>query len=141
MAHRNRIQPHERLVAGADQVALDDDSAEGIRPVEHDHRLSRGGARFERERRRPLESVDARADVLQVDDEGIDVGEHLRGRAAGLRVEAEDRDAEARVGAVRRLDHVVLTLTRDAVLRSEERGQPGAAQPVHDVAGGHQSWR
>ncbi len=67
--------------------------------------------------------VDAGADVLQVDDEHVDEVEHLGRRLAGLAIQREDRDAAARVGAVRRLDHVVLEIGAEAVLRPEDRGE------------------
>ncbi len=67
--------------------------------------------------------IDARADVLEVDDEHVDEIEHLRRRLAGLAVEREDRHVAARVGAVRRLDHVVLEIGAEAVLRAEDGGE------------------
>ena len=85
--------------------------------------------------------VDADADVLEVDDQHVEVREHLGGRLAGLAVERIDRHAADLVVRVPRLDHVVLHVRSEAVLRAEDRGERGAVvrrQAIGDVpqAGG-----
>ena len=69
------------------------------------------------------EGVDARADVLEVDHQHVDQREHLLRRLARLAVQREDRHVAPRILAVRRLDHVVLQVGAEAVLRPENGGQ------------------
>src|SRR5437773_1103948 len=134
VAHGDGIETHERGVSGPDQVPLERLAAERIRPIEDDDLLAGGGAGLERERRRPLEGVDARPDVLELDEQQVDALQHLRRGRAGLRVEAVDRNAELGIDAVSRLDHVVLLLAGEAVLRPEEGAQALAAETADDVA-------
>src|SRR5206468_10466426 len=139
------IEAHERAVSGPDQVPLERLAAERVRPIEDDDLLAGRGAGLEGEGRRPLEGVNARPDVLEIDEQQVYAREHLRRGRAGLRVEAVDRDAELGIDAVSRLDHVVLLLAGEAVLRAEEGEQAVAAETVDDVAcrdqlGGYRRW-
>jgi hypothetical protein len=109
-----------------EQIALQR-AADRVRPVEHDDLLAEPGGFLEAVAQRRDEGVDAAADVLEVDQERIDVGEHRGGRPARVGVERVHGDAERRVAPVRRLDHVVLLLAEDAVLRREERREAPAA--------------
>jgi hypothetical protein len=62
--------------------------------------------------------------------------EHVVRRTAHFTVEAEHRDAMHRVAEVRRLDHVVLLVASQPVLRSESGGDveaPDGAQRVERV--------
>jgi hypothetical protein len=63
------------------------------------------------------------SDVLQIDDDGVYVGDHFLGRFADLAVQRIDHDAGTLVTYVRRLDHVVLYIATDAVLWPKERRQ------------------
>src|SRR5260370_33170872 len=66
--------------------------------------------------------VDATADVLQIEDDHVDVAQHLFGWFARLAVKGKDRQPGFSVYSVRCLDHIVLDITADSVLRTEERG-------------------
>jgi hypothetical protein len=80
--------------------------------------------------------VDAGADVLQVDHQRIESAQHLGGRFARLTVERVDRHPATRVVDVRRLDHVVLHVRPEPVLRSEDRAElhtRRCADAVQDV--------
>ena len=72
-------------------------AADRVRPVAHDDpdAVPRRGAHAVGHR--VDEGVDAGADVLQVDDQHVDVAQHLRGRLARLAVERVDRHAPPRV--------------------------------------------
>ena len=62
--------------------------------------------------------------------------EHLGRRLARLAVEREDRHVAPRILGVRRLDHVVLEVGAEAVLRAEDRGERAVrrgGEPIDDV--------
>ncbi len=69
------------------------------------------------------ERINAAADVLQIDDEGVDVFHHLLGRHPRFAVERIDHDARSLIGSVRRFDHVVLQVAANSVLRAEKSRQ------------------
>ncbi len=71
-----------------------------IGPVEHPHALAVLGRRFEHVKQRRDEGVDAAAEVLKVDQDGVERAQRLAGRAADLAVEAEYGDAVDRIGEV-----------------------------------------
>ena len=73
------------------------------------------------------EGVDARPDVLQIDDQRVEAGEHLRRRLARFAVERIHGHAPDLVLSVPRFDHVVLDVGSEAVLRPEERRQAAPA--------------
>ena len=56
------------------------------------------------------------------------VGHHLPGRAAHFAVQAEDRDLVDRIDIILGLDHIVLLVAAQAVLRPERRGQLDVAK-------------
>ena len=122
MPHRQRAGTDEALPACAQQQTFDR-PAGGIGPVEYPHRLAAPGRRFEHVAQRGDEGVDAAAEVLQVDQQHVEGRHHGLGRTAHFAVKAEDRDAMQRVDVVRRLDHVVLLVAAQAVLRTEGGGQ------------------
>ena len=67
--------------------------------------MLRGG--FEHVEQRRDEGVDPAAEVLQVDEDGVERAHRLAGRAADLAVEAEDRDAVT--GSVKSGDSIILS--------------------------------
>ena len=69
--------------------------------------------------------VDARPDVLKVDHQELEVGQHLGRRLAGIAVERVHRDAVLEVAPMRRLYHVVLDARVEAMLGAEDRRQRG----------------
>ena len=123
VAHRDRKLPDEGREGLAQPRALDRVAADGIRSIADDHpdAVPRRGTHAVRHG--VDERVDARADVLQIDDQHVEPAQHVGRRLTGVAVEREDRDLAAAVAAVRRLDHVVLQVRAEPVLRSEERRQ------------------
>ena len=64
--------------------------------------------------------VDARADVLQVDDQRVETGKHAGVRLTRVAVQREHAHATRIVLRVRRLDHVFLKVRSKAVLGTEQ---------------------
>ena len=81
------------------------------------------------------ERVDARADILQIDDQDVEPAQHLGRRLARFAVEGVDRHPPYRVGRVRRLDHVVLQVRAEPVLRAEQRGQRHPRRAEDEIGG------
>ena len=119
----NRAGADEALPAGAQRQAFDRPAGR-VGPVEHPDRLAVLGGGLEHVPQRGDEGVDAAAEVLQVDQQDIERLHHRVGRPAHFAVEAEHRDAVHRIVEVRRLDHVVLLVAAQAVLRAEGGGEP-----------------
>ena len=133
---RNRIQADERLEPALEHRPFDRHAPDGIRPIAHDDRHLEARRALQAVGHRVDEGVDARADVLQVDDEDVEVPQHRLGRLPRFAVERVDRHAWRAVAAVRRLDHVVLQVGVEAVLRTEDRGERhafGAREPIADM--------
>ena len=123
VAQRDRELPDERLVARLEQGALDLHAADGVGPVAHHHGQVVACGRAQAVGHRVDVGVDARAHVLQVDDEDVEAVEHGRGRLAEVAVQGMDGDVVGRMPRVRRLDHVVLDVRAEAVLGAEQGGQ------------------
>ena len=121
VAHRQRPGADEALPARA-QLRAFDRPARGVGPVEHPDFLRVRGGRLEHVAQRGDEGVDAAAEVLQVHQQDIEALHHRCGRAAHFAVQAVHRDAVHGIGEVLRLDHVVLLVAAQAVLRPEGRG-------------------
>ncbi len=122
MAHRHRARADEALPAVLEQEPLDR-PADRVRAIEHPHRLAVLRRGLEHVAQRRDEGVDARAEVLQVDEQNVERLHHRGRRPAHFAVQAEDRDPVGRVDVVGRLDHVVLLVAAHAVLRPECGGQ------------------
>src|SRR5687768_8503953 len=130
MPRGNRILSDERFVSGFKGDAFDFNAANRVGPIAHDHLDAMRARRAHAIGHRVHVGVDARADILQVDDERVDIAQHLGGRLAGVAVQRIERDALPRAGfelGVRRLDHVVLHVRPKSVLRTEERRDLHAA--------------
>jgi hypothetical protein len=126
VARRARHQPDERVVARRDPRSFDVNAADRVRPVEHDERFLRRGARAHREHHRPHEGVIAAADVLDVEHHDVDGVEHRgrrRERRRGVAVERMHRQPRRGVFARVDADHV-LRVAAHAVLGTEQRRQP-----------------
>jgi hypothetical protein len=139
VAHRHRPGADEALPARAQRQPFDR-AARGIGPVEHPDALAVLGRGFEHVEQRRDEGVDAAAEVLQVDQDRVERAHRLAGRAAHLAVEAEHRDAVDRIGEVVGLDHIVLLVAAQPMLRAEGGGEVHAGggervEAVGEVAG------
>ena len=122
VAHRHGAGADETLPAGFEQQSFD--GAPGrIWPIKHPHGLALARAILKQVAERRDERVYAATDVLQVDEQHIEVIEHRVAGPARSAVKTEHRDAVLRVAEIRRLDHVVLLVAAQAVLRAEGRGQ------------------
>ncbi len=106
--HRDGKLPDERLVARLQHRPFNRDPADGIGTVAHDDGKASPRRSAQAVGHGVDKGVDARTDILEVDDEDIDEIEHLGGRLARFAVEREDRHVAARVFPMRGLDHVVL---------------------------------
>ena len=75
--------------------------------------------RFEDVAQRRDERINPATQILQIDEDHIECIHHRIRRLAHVAIEAEDRDAMHRIVEVRRLDHVVLLVAAQAMLRTE----------------------
>src|SRR6266852_3499312 len=71
--------------------------------------------------KRPDERVVARADVLKINKQNIDIVQHFCCRFAMFAVKAVNRNAEAPMLIALPFDHVVLRLAEKPMLRSKKR--------------------
>src|SRR4051794_20050258 len=97
MTKRNRELPDEGRKRRVEKIPLDLLTADGIRPVADDDVDAVAGGRAHAVRGRVDKRVYAGADVLQIDDENVDIPQHLGGRLAGFAVEGENRHAATRI--------------------------------------------
>ena len=88
---------------------------------------------------RRQEGVDAAAHVLQVHEQDVEGIHHCRSRPAHFPVEAEYRNAVHGVGVVVRLDHVVLLVAAQAVLRAEGGRELDVGDPRQRVERMHEA--
>jgi hypothetical protein len=118
----------ERFEARFEHGPLDRHASDRVRPVADDHRHIV-----------PLRcpqavghgvdvGVDPGADILKVDHDRVQAGEHLGGRLARFTVERVDGHLPSRVLGVGRLDHVLLQVRPEAVLRAEDGADPDAGR-------------
>jgi hypothetical protein len=133
VTQRNGEEADERLEPGLQQLAFDRDPADRVRPIADDHRQADAAGGLQAVRHRVDEGVDARADVLQIDHEDVEVLQHLRRRLAGFAVQRVHRHASPRVLRMRRLDHVVLQRRMEAMLRAEDRAEADARLGEHAI--------
>ena len=125
--HRHRPRPDEALPP-RDQRRPFDRPPRRIGPVEHPHRLARRRCRLEHVEQGRDEGVDPAAEVLEVDQHDIERRHHRRGRSAHFAVQAEQRDPELGIDLIRGLDHIVLLVALDPVLRAERGGDVHAGR-------------
>ena len=118
MTHRQRSCADKAFPAGAQRQAFDR-PADRIGPIQHPDRLAMSRCRFEDIAQRRDERIDPATQILQIDEDHIECIHHRIGRLAHFAIEAEDRDAVHRIVEVRRLDHVVLLVAAQAMLRTE----------------------
>ena len=121
MAHHHRSGADETFLSRKKKRALDR-AASRVWPVQHPDTLARSPRLLEHVEQCRDKGVDAATQVLQIEQEDIGARHHLSGRAANLSVEAEYGDPVLRVGFVRGLDHVVLLVAFQTVLRTEGGG-------------------
>ncbi len=121
VAHRDRPRSDETFPPFTKRQSFDR-AAGGVRAVEYPHRLAVLGGGLEHVEERGDEGVDSAAEVLQVDDDGVEDFHRVTAGPAHLSIEAEDRDLVDGIGEVLRFDHIVLLIAAKAVLRPESGG-------------------
>src|SRR5262249_28678529 len=99
---------------------FDCNAVDRIRPIEHNDLHVTLLARAHAEIERPNESVVSRADVLKIDHQGVEIGEHLRSRLTMLAIQTVNRNVQVRMFVTFPFDHIVLGLAEKPVLRTEE---------------------
>ena len=112
------------------------EAADRVRAIADNHRHAMTLRGAQAVGHRVDEGVDAGADVLQVDDQRVEPRQHLGRGLPRLAVERVDRYPQRPILRVGRLDHVVLQVGAEAVLRAENGAEPdGLAQgdPIDDV--------
>ena len=121
VAHRQWSRRRQNFPSRAQRQTFDR-PADRIGPIQHPHGLAVFRRRFEHVAQRRDERVDAAAQILQIDEHDVERVHHRVGRLAHFAVQAEDRNAVHRIVEVRRLDHVVLLVAAQAMLRTEGGG-------------------
>ena len=121
MAHRHRSGADEALPSFAQRQAFDR-PADRIGPIQHPHRLAVCRRRFEHVTQRRDERINAAAQVLQIDEDDVACLHHRIRRLAHLAIQTEHRNAVHRIFEIRRLDHVVLLVAAQTMLRAERGG-------------------
>ena len=136
LPHRHAVADRHREVADEAELrlvehrALDLKPVDRVRPVEHDDRHLPLRRLLHGIGHRRHVGVEARADVLEIDDERVDAVEHRRRRPAAVAVERVDRQAGLGVGFGR---HVGVEHAADAVLGAEQRDQLDVLGVVQQV--------
>src|SRR6185295_15226051 len=123
----NRELADEGLEPLHQHGSVNPDPADRVGPVADDDRDAVLFARPQAVRHRVDERVDARPHILEIDDEHVEVLEHLRRRLAGVAVQRVHRNAPRGVAGMRGFDHVVLDVRAEAVLRAEDRAKANIA--------------
>ena len=136
MPHRHRHSTDEAGEFTIQHRPLEDVAAERIGPVEHKDSNALLGGRLKTKAQRPEVGVNARADVLQIDDQDIETLEHRLSRFSHIGVKTVHRDLSQRIEHMRRLNHVVLLFGPQAVLRPKQRRQLARQTLVEDFIGG-----
>ncbi len=118
MPHREVGRSDEAFPSGSKRQPLDGASRR-VRPIEHPDALAVLRRSLEHVEERRHVSVDAAAEVLEIDQDRIERSHRLTRRTAYFSIKAEDGDSVFRVREVRGLHHIVLEVASDTVLRSE----------------------
>ena len=74
--------------------------------------------------------VDAAAEILKIDEDNVESVHHRICRPSHSTIKAEDRDVMQRIEKIGRLDHIVLFVAAQPVLRPERGSEIDAA--VHE---------
>ncbi len=106
---------------GIRQGALHIHPINGVHPIQHTERDSHFGARFHRQSHRGDVGVEACADVLNIEHEGVQRGELRLCRFFALPIKAVDGQTSAFIHAV---GHGFVQLTPNAVFGTKQRHEP-----------------
>ena len=83
------------------------------------------------------ERVDAATHVLEIDQQNVETIHHRRRRPAHFTVKTKNRNAVRRVVEICRLDHVVLLVAAQPMLRAEGGGELYIFQQSQRIEGMH----
>lgn len=130
----DRLSSHEGRELLVQHRPLGGAPGHRVRPVEDDEPFAGELGGLHAVVQRPDVRVEARADVLDVEDDGVDAGrgEDVGQRPAALQVRVVDGQARGRV-VVAALGAAGLCGAAEAVFRAEDGDQVHAVVRVHDV--------
>src|SRR5204862_8044364 len=111
------METHERFVIRIKQWALDGHSINRIRPVEDDDLYARFFASAHTEIHRPDERVIARPDILEINEQDIEIIQHLCDWLAVFAVQTVNGNMKTRMLITSPLHHVILRLDEKPMLR------------------------
>ena len=131
--------PTNELHAVCRRRTLDLVAANRVGTIADNHRQSAARRGTQAVRHRVDVGVDPRPDILEIDDEHVEPREHVGRRLTRVAVEREHRHLAQAVLAVRGLDHVVLQVRAEAMLRPEERRQRDVRIRMQPIGGVRQA--
>ena len=111
-----------------------DGGADGILAVEDDDAFAVGGGGFHAVDEGGEVGVEAAANVLEINDEGVEIAELGGGGVTVFAVEAVDGEAGGGIPAVG--DFFLVQIAADAVFRAEEGAEVDLGSAVEEVDGG-----
>ena len=123
MTHWQWVHSNERKVIRIQRRTFNRNAIDRIWPVENDNSDVLPFACAHRQIHCPDEGVIARADVLQVNQQKVDVLQHLARRFAMFAIQTVNRDRKSRMLVTAPFNHVVLSFAAIPVLRAKERAQ------------------
>src|SRR5205823_5194194 len=107
------VKTDERFAAAVEHRPGYGDAADRIGPIEDDESLAMFGRRLHRFAHRRDVGIESSADVLDVEDDGVDGFEHRRRRPPRFAVEAIDLSARRLVLGIADLRNIELSLKAD----------------------------
>src|SRR5438094_9281435 len=117
------MHSYKRAVVRIQPRTLNRHSIDWVWSIEHNNVNVLALAGAHRQIHRPNKGVVARADVLQINQQEIEILQHLARRLAMFAVQNVNRYSELWLFVASPFNHVVLALAFIAVLRTEERTQ------------------
>src|SRR5207249_6793113 len=117
------MHSYERAVVRIQPRTLNRHSIDWVWSIEHNNMNVLALASAHHQIHRPNKGVVARADVLQINQQEIDIPQHLARRLAMFAVQTINRYPKSWMFVASPFNHVVLGLAAIAVLRTEERTQ------------------
>src|SRR5215212_3211345 len=133
MTSREGKLSYKRRVLRFENISSHTRPIDWVRPIANDHSLSQSARRSHAVRERVDKRVDATTNVLHVKEQNVDVVEHRVSRLSCLAVERMDRQSRLSIDTVSALDHVVLHVAADSMLRSKQGAQLDTLVQVQKV--------
>ena len=125
VAHGQVARANEALPTFA-QTQTFDRTARRVGPVQHPHGFAKLSRFFQHITQGCDKRVDAATQILQIHQQHVKAGHHRGRGAANLAIQAEHRNAEGWVDEIWRLNHIVLLVAAQPVLRAEGGGEVDA---------------